>query len=230
MPTDFEYDRYPMAQYDRPPKTKAREPDDFVSLMDHLVRYFIKHRNKFYLLVALCLVGLAGLGIYRYRTSQKLTAIADQYTAAEKASGGEDLKQWEQILNEKPPRSMAHVVAIQIASILGKQDKWLEAAQSYFKSSQAPDPALKLVGQLAYATSLENAKECGKAMEVYKAIADAEKNPFRYDGQLGMARCQLASGQAGEAEMILYQLISNKSEAGPAVKAAAVSELVAMKL
>ena len=219
-----------MAQYDRPPKTKPRKPDDFVSLMDHLVRYFLKHQNKFYILVALCLVGLAALGIYRYQTSKKLTAIADQYTSAEKAAGGEDLKQWEQILKEKPPRSMAHVVAIQIASILGKQEKWTEAAQSFFQSSQAPDPVLKLVGQLAYATALENAKDCGKAMEVYKAIADSETNPFRYDGQLGMARCQLAAGQPGEAETILYQLISNQSEASPAVKSAAVSELVAMKL
>ena len=113
---------------------------------------------------------------------------------------------------------------------MGKQDKWNEAAQSFFQSSQAPDPVLKLVGQLAYATALENAKDCGKAIEVYQAIAGSETNPFRYDGQLGMARCQLASGQPGEAETILYQLISNKSEASPAVKAAAVNELVAMKL
>lgn len=219
-----------MSQYDRPTKKKPRKADDFVSAMDHLVRYFLDHQNKFYGLVAVCLVGLAAFGIYRYRTSQKLTAIADQYAAAAQSPGGGDLSQWETLLKEKPPRSMTHVIAIQIGAILGSQNKWPEAAQSYLESSQAPDPTLKLVGQLAYATSLENAKDCAKAMGVYKSIADSENNPFRYDGQLGIARCQLAAGQTGEAETILYQLISNTSEATPAVKAAAISELVGLKL
>jgi hypothetical protein len=180
--------------------------------------------------VAASLLGLAGYGLFHYVNSRKLTAVAVQYAEAEKAPPAEALGKWEKVLAERPPGNISPLAQIQIGHILGNENKWAEAGQAFLKSSEASDKNLRMVGELAWAISLENAKDFPKAMEAYRKISLQEKNPFRHEAQLGMARAHLALGQTGEAEMILYQLISTKSEAEPGVRAAALNELVGMKL
>ena len=72
-----------MSQYDRPPKKKPQRPDDFISLMDHIVRYFEAHQNKFYLLIVAVIVAFSGYGIYQYLLGKKLNTIAVDYSRAD---------------------------------------------------------------------------------------------------------------------------------------------------
>ncbi len=219
-----------MAQYDRPPKVKAKGPDEFVSTMDRLVRYFLMHQNKFYLLVAAGLLALAGLGIYRTYVSKKLASVAVEYTAAEKAPATDALSLWQKVLQKHPPRGVGHLAQFQIGGIEAGQGRWAQAAQAFQQGASSREKVLSSVGGIAEAVSLENAKDCPKAAAIYERISREEKNPFRFDAQLGMARCYLVSNRANDAETILFELISTKSVATPAVKSAALNELIALKL
>jgi len=219
-----------MSQYDRPPKRKPQRPDDFISLMDHIVRYFEAHQNKFYILIVAVIVAFSGYGIYQYILGKKLNTIAVDYTRAEAVTGDAGFTLWEDLLKKNPPGSLKNLVAIQIANIQAQGKKWPEAADSFALSSQSVSKILKSVGDLATAISLENAKLCDRALPIYERLSKMEGDPLRWEGNLGQARCLIETGKSDEAQVVLLQLIANNSSATPAVKSAALTKLEVMKL
>ncbi|MDL1872275.1 tetratricopeptide repeat protein [Deltaproteobacteria bacterium PRO3] len=218
-----------MAQYNRPPKSKAPKPDEFVSFFDHVVRYFLVHQKKFYVLIGAVLLGFGGYALQRYWVGKKMHDLALDYLKAEQAQGAEATGAWEALAKQDPPKPLRDVVALQLGGALAAQAQWEPSAQSFQKGAESKSFVLYSVARLAQGVALENAKKYSEALTVYQEIADLKDDPFRYRGKLGMARIYLAMGQPTEAENILLQMLVKTSDAPAPVKGAALSQLVAMK-
>lgn len=218
-----------MAQYNRPPKSKAPKPDEFVSFFDHVVRYFLIHQNKFYILIGAVVLGFSGYALQRYLASQKMHDLAMDYMKAEQAQGAEAATAWEALTKKDPPKPLREVVALQLGGALAAQAQWEPSAQSFLKSADSKSFVLYSVARLAQGVALENAKKYSEALTVYQEIADLKDDPFRYRGKLGMARVYLSMNQPTEAENILLGMLVKTSDAPEPVKGAALSQLVAMK-
>ncbi len=219
-----------MAQYNRPPKSKAPKPDEFVSFFDHLTRYFLIHQNKFWILLAVVVLGFSGYALSRYLAGKKMHDLAMDYMKAEQAPPAESLKAWEALVGFKPPSPLKEVVDLQVAGALAGQGQWEAAAQAFQKGADSKSFALWSVAQLGKAVALENAKKFDQALAAYQEIASMKDDPFRFRGQLGQARVYLAMGQPTEAENILFSLLVKSYDAPEPVKGAALSQLVAMKV
>lgn len=218
-----------MAQYNRPPKSKAPKPDEFVSFFDHAVRYFQVHQNKFFLLIAAVVLGFSGYALNRYLVGKKMHDLALDYMKAESAQGQEAIGAWQALTQQNPPKPLREVVALQLGGALASAAQWEPSAEAFAKGADSKSFMLYSVARLANGVSLENAKKYSEALSVYQEIADLQDDPFRYRGKLGMARIFLAMNQATEAENILLQLLVKGSDAPEPVKGAALSQLVAMK-
>ncbi|HCU24699.1 MAG TPA: hypothetical protein DF383_06760 [Deltaproteobacteria bacterium] len=219
-----------MAQYNRPPKTKAPKPDEFISFFDRLTRYFLLHQNKFWMLVMVAVLAFGAYGLYRYRIGQRLHEMALDYMKADQSRGAEALQAWERLRSLKPPAPLAQVVELQVGGSLAATQKWAEAAQAFQQSAADKSFLLAAVAKLAAATALENAEKYSEALAAYQEIAGFQDSPFRYRGSLGAARAYAALGQPTEAENILFPLLLKNSDAPEAVKNAAMNQLVVLKL
>lgn len=218
-----------MAQYNRPPKAKPPKADEFVSFFDGIIDYFMVHQGKFWILVAVLVVGFSGYALNRYRIAQRMTVLATDYAQAEQAPPADSLKAWESVLGKDPPSPLRQAVDMQVGGAQAGQGLWEAASQSFQKSSDSKSFTLWSVAKLANAVSLENAKKYPEALAVYQEIAAMKDDPFRFRGQLGTARVYLEMNQPTEAENILLQLLVKSSDAPEPVKGAALSQLVAMK-
>ena len=218
-----------MAIYNRPPKKKDKGPDEFISFFDHLVRYFLMHKNKLFAVIILGVLAFGAYGYYLHRQSGQVRKFATLYGEAVSAPKGEALQVWEKIDTKNPPLSLRQVIAIQIGGIFSQEDKWKDAGQAYLRAADSQDELIRYLGQWARAIALENANNLDEASVVYEKIAVDEGNPYRDYARLGQARVLAAKGQAPEAEAILNQLIQEGKESPQAVQASAITQLLAMK-
>jgi tetratricopeptide (TPR) repeat protein len=219
-----------MAQYNRPPKQKAQKPDEFISFFDRLVRYFYVHQQKFIVLVAAAVLGLGIYGLYRIKVSRDIQKFSIDYMEAEKAPSDKSLELWKKFAEMKPPAQLPELIVLQIGGNYVSAKDWSEAAKAFQSNGNSSSKILRMLSQLAYAGSLENAKQYSQAFEAYQKISQDMGNPFQEEGRLGQARCLSGMGKDSDAETILIQLIAKGSEAPQSVKAAALNKLIAMKL
>lgn len=219
-----------MAQYNSPPKKKAKKPDEFVSFFDHLTRYFMLHQGKFWILIACAVAGFSAYAVRSYLISERKQDLAMDYMKAEQAPAAEAVKAWEDLGKKNPPSPLKEVVDLQVGGALVAQQQFEPAAQAFQKSAASKSFMLYTVARLAYAVSLEDAKKYPEALAVYQEVADMQDDPFRYRGQLGLARVYTAMGQPTEAERILLDLLVKKSDAPDPVKNFALGQLVASKV
>jgi hypothetical protein len=219
-----------MAQYDRPPKTKPKGPDEFVSFFDHLVRYFSIHQVKFFIVLGLGVAFFAGYGIYLYYQNYRVKEFSTLYQGAIDAPASEALKQWQTLEQQNPPKKLEDVIAIQQGGILAGQGDWVQAAQLYSQVGNSKAALLKYLAGWAEAVSLENAGKLDEALTAYQKIRQEKENPFMNFGGLGEAQVLAAQGKTDQAKSILTELIGNESEVPAAVKLAAMNKLLAMQL
>jgi tetratricopeptide (TPR) repeat protein len=219
-----------VAQYDRPPKKKAKGPDEFISFFDRLVRYFLIHRLKFYVVIGAVALGFMGWGVYLYLQSQGVKEFAVLYNQALQAPPQEALQAWNEIGSKNPPLNLDDIIDIQKAGILAREGKWKEAADYYFQAGLSSDGVLRYTAQWAGAVALENAGDYQKAFEEYQKMSSETDNPFKEYGHLGMARCKELMGNKQEAEKILWDLLNLETEIPQAVASAARNKLLVLKL
>ncbi len=219
-----------MAQYNRPPKKKAKGPDEFISFFDHLVRYFMVHRNKLIILVGVAVLGFVAYGIFLYQQSNRVHDFAALYQEALVAPPEEALSTWQDLLDKNPPLDLKEVVAMQIGGIYAKDEDWTKAAEYFHLAAQAKSQVLRYPGQWSYADALANAGKSQEAMVIYQGMADDPENPFKDYGRLGMARLMENTGQVESARKILEALTKEGAEVIPAVQTAARDQLLLLAL
>ncbi|MCB1215195.1 MAG: hypothetical protein KDK66_06945, partial [Deltaproteobacteria bacterium] len=125
------------------PKHKKR-PDEFISLMDRLVRYFLENRNFFIGLLVLFFVFLGAYAFYQYRQASLVQEWSERLESALDKSGDEALKTWEELLAESPPSQLASLIAFKEASLYAQKSQWKEASEAFMKAaSETSVPYLK---------------------------------------------------------------------------------------
>jgi len=218
-----------MAQYNRPPRVKPPKPDEFISFFDRVVRYFLIHQNKFYLLIAAVALGFAGYGLYLYKASRDAHNFAAAYWEAEQTPESQASQTWENLLKQSPPGHLPELIRLQWGGDLGRQNKWAEAAKAFQANDASSSTLLKELSRLSQAIALENSGQWQPAYDLYSGLAELKGSPLQSEARLGMARSLSGLGKDDEAETILLQLIVKGSDAPQAVKSAALNRLVAIK-
>ena len=219
-----------MAQYNRPPKKKVKGPDEFISFFDHLVKYFMIHRNKLFIVIGVAVLAFAGYGIFLYVQSNRVKEFAALYGEAMNAPEAQSLKKWQEIEQKSPPLELDDIISIQIGGVLGKEGKWDEAAAKFNRAALSQSEVLHYVSLWAGAVAQENSGKFPEAFKDYQNISQDEQNPYKEFGRLGMARILGLQGKTGEAETILMDLIKPESETPPAVQTAAKNNLIVLKM
>lgn len=218
-----------MPQYNRPPKSKAARPDDFISFFDHLTRYFLIHQMKLWVLLGAALLAFGAYTLNQYLKGQKMNTLALDYWKADEAPADASLSAWQGIEKLDPPRPLKDVVGLRVGTAFSSQQNWKEAINA-LQDPASHDFALRSVARLAQAASLESSGDYAKALSTYREIADKSEDPFRFRAKLGMARSYFATGENGEAEKILYSLVVKGSDAPEPIQGAAWTQLASMKV
>ena len=223
-----------MAQYNRPPRPhkekESEKPDQFLGFFDRVVLYFHQHRNKLFLLIAAFILALAGYGVYLFQLDSQYDKLASSYYQAEQAKDDKALETWVNFLKLNPPARLTEIANIQLGGIEAKNNRWREASEYFQKASGSTSPILRSLAELAWATSLENAKDYTKAKELYQKMANGDSLSFKNEAKLGLARCLVELNQKDEAKKLLEELTAKDSSADPSLQSAALAKLLAMKL
>ena len=219
-----------MAQYNRPPKVKAKGPDEFVSFFDRLIRYFYIHQVKFFVLLLLVVAGFAGYGIFIYYQNYRVKQFATIYQEALDTAGPEGLAKWQDLSNKNPPKNLQDIIYIQEGGLLAGENDWLKAAQAYTQAAKSKSAVLKYVSSWAEAVALENAGQWPEALGAYQQIQQEQENPFKDFAGLGQAQVLMAQGKADQAQVVLMGLISQDAATPEAIKSAAMNKLLSLQL
>lgn len=219
-----------MAQYNRPPKKKAKGPDEFVSFFDHLVRYFMVHRTKLFVVIGVAVLAFVGYGVYLYIQNQRVHEFASLYSEALTAPSEEALAAWQKLYDKNPPLDLKESVAMQMGQIYAEQGEWLQAAEQYRLVSEAKSETLRYPAQWSLAVALENAGKLSEAQAIYQGMSEDTQNPYRDQGRLGVARVLILSGKVDQGRQILTNLVKPGAEVHPAVRSAARDQLLALEI
>lgn len=219
-----------MAQYKRPPKTKAKGPDEFVSFFDHLVRYFLIHRLKLFVVLGVGAAFFVGYGIFLYVQNQRVKEFATLYQDALEAPPEAALANWDELKKKNPPKALKPLIQIQIGGVLAARGDWQGAAASYAEAAESKETILKYLATWAQAVSLENAGDYQAAAGVYREMGVQAENPFKDFGALGEAQSLAQLGQKDQARSILIGILQSDAKVPAAVKSAALSKMLALEL
>lgn len=216
-----------MARY-KSTKTSKKKPDEFITLMDQIVRYILDRRGLFIGLAVILLGLLGAYGFYQYWQGKQAEQWTARIEAALNQSGKTALKTWEELLSENPPLSLTSLIVFKQGSLYAKEENWPKAAQAFKKGqADAPEYLVELM-QYAELVALENAAKNEEALKLAQSMSENLEHPYREEALLTQFRIQIATGKAAEAKNGLLNL-SQDPEVSPPVKQEALNMLLLME-
>ncbi len=200
-----------MPLYKNLPHSNKKKPDEFVSLVDHSIRYFSS--NKRPILVVLGLVIVAGLLVLfmNQKKSSDLNKISELFFQAE---GKADPKPtYQEIVKKYSSYPVAEMAQVLLASEEVRQDK-IDEAQSALKTSVDKLPSV--FGSVALWGEAQLLWQQGKNDEVLALLSSS--GPRGEEGLLGnyfrYLRGEIleAAGKTAEAKALYEKLSESGGE------------------
>lgn len=219
-----------MAQYKRPPKQKKKGPDEFISFWDHVVRFFMFHRDKLIGLVIVSLLAFGGYGFWIYYQGNRAKKLATLYETALQAPAPQSIEDWQGFIEQNPPLSLKALAAFELGGRLAAEKKWQQAAEAYQEAAESKNPLLRNIGLWSKAVALENAGELEQALQSFENLAKDPQDAFYLYGLLGKARILSEMGKHEDAKGVLEQILNQSGQEASAIRRAAERQLLVLQL
>lgn len=201
-----------MSQYKRLPKLKQqRGGDEFVSAVDHAIRWFVQRRRFLIPLVLLIAAGLVGLYSLRLMREQKVFALNEAlFKASVDPSKRDSL--FEEIL-EKYGSSPASVVApLSLAKGVFEKGDFASTLKYLEKAGKVSPEFLKPLITVARAEVLARSGDHEGGLKLLRTLAEGDPGVAGSYPKLLEAEILMEMGKRDEGEKILVALSSDIEE------------------
>jgi len=197
-----------------------QQSDEFLSVMEKIVRFLNQHKKAVYGVVALSLLVAVGLmGLHYYNEKQK-NIWANLLYETETMPTADALRQYETLVSRPGPAALKALLYLELGRHYQEKGKGEEAIRVYQKASETSFPLIRNLGVLALASSLEEQGKYLEAKDVYRRLQAQSKGVLTYLAKLGLIRVYVAMGRGEEANQFIKELQDKEAELPPEIKTA----------